>query len=85
MAAKFEAIPTLTRCRCSGFWITSHRRRLSVCEMWKLQGFVPDKILPVGSSRAMGQLAGNAMTVPVVTHVLNSVLPKLFPQLSEAD
>ena len=72
-----ELSPTLTRTRASGFWLTSKRRRMTASEQFKLQGFPIASIVPVESRRQMGQLAGNAMCVPVVTHLLNKVLPQM--------
>ena len=69
-----EVSPTLTHKRHYGFWITSRQRRMSPAEQFRLQGFPVNEIYALPS----GQLAGNAMTVPVVTHILNhSLLPHL--------
>ena len=62
--------------------MTSHRRRLFASEQFKMQGMDPDQLVAVVSSNLMGRLAGNAMSVPILVHLFNSVLPRLFPELA---
>ena len=72
-----EQSPALTRSRAMGFWITSKRRRMNAAEQFRCQGFPTDQVRPLGSRRKMGQLAGNAMSVPIVTHILDWLLPQI--------
>ena len=78
VSAEHEICPTLTYSRASGFWLTSHRRRMNTAEMWRLQGFPVEEITPLASARMMGQLAGNSMCVPILTHIFDYLLPCLF-------
>ena len=77
-SAEHEICPTLTYSRPSGFWLTSRRRRMNTTEMWRLQGFPIEEIKPLVSARQMGQLAGNSMCVPILTHIFDYLLPCLF-------
>ena len=72
-----EICPTLTVARSAGFWITSKRRRMNAAEQFRCQGFPTEDIVALSSRRAMGSLAGNAMCVPVLTHILDTLLPQL--------
>ena len=78
VSAEHEICPTLTYSRASGFWLTSRRRRMNTAEMWRLQGFPVEEITPLASARMMGQLAGNSMCVPILTHIFDYLLPCLF-------
>ena len=78
VSAEHEICPTLTYSRASGFWLTSRRRRMNTAEMWRLQGFPVEEITPLASARMMGQLAGNNMCVPILTHIFDYLLPCLF-------
>jgi site-specific DNA-cytosine methylase len=77
--------PTLTRTRAmqGGFYVTTHRRMLNTAELFRLQGFDPDRIFWKGlpkrtaggrkgkvTEREVRGMIGNAMTVPVVGRVL---------------
>ncbi len=53
-----------------GHWITSRNRRLSLAEMFRLQGMNPEKVIVDVSMRTLGQQIGNAMSVNVVERVL---------------
>ena len=50
---------------------------MNATEQFRCQGFPTEKIVALQSRRAMGNLAGNAMCVPVLTHILDSLLPQL--------
>ena len=69
--------PTITRSRGGngGFWVTSLGRRLSSTELLRLQGVQPEWLhwrgIPL---RSVGEMAGNAMTVPVLAAVLREAL-----------
>jgi site-specific DNA-cytosine methylase len=69
----WDICPTITRTRAGSldYWCTSLRRRLSVDELLRLQGiragFLDFAGIPL---RQVGMMAGNAMTVPVLAHVL---------------
>ena len=77
LSCEHEVCPTLTCARSSGFWITSHRRRMNAAEQFRCQGFPVEEIIPV-SRRKMGRLAGNAMSVPILTHIFDYLLPLLY-------
>ena len=83
VTAYHDFSPTLTRSRAAGFWLTSHRRRLTPAEQFRLMGFNPEDITPVKSGLCMGRLAGNAMAVPILEHLFEALVPQLFPQLSD--
>ena len=80
VTAYSDFTPTLTWSRGAGFWVSSHRRRLRADELFKLQGIDPSEVQPVGSALQMGRMAGNAMALPVVQHVFESLVPLLYPQ-----
>lgn len=75
--ATCEICPTLTHSRSAGFWITSKKRRMNAAEQFRCQGFPTEDIVALSSRRAMGSLAGNAMCVPVLTYILDSLLAQL--------
>ena len=69
--------PTITRARgsCQGFYLTSIARRLSVQELCKLQGLDPATVnFEDVPESAIGALAGNAMTIPVLAAVIREAL-----------
>ena len=69
----WDMCPTITRTRAGSqdYWCTSLRRRLSVEELLLLQGVRPGFLDFAGVPlRQVGMMAGNAMTVPVLAHVL---------------
>ena len=69
--------PTVTRARgsCQGFYLTSIARRLSVQELCKLQGLDPATVnFEDVPESAIGALAGNAMTIPVLAAVIREAL-----------
>eukprot|EP00959_Pyramimonas_sp_CCMP1952_P434775 9103873-Pyramimonas_sp.AAC.1 len=78
--AFFERSPTLIRRRPRGYWLTSHRRYMLPAEMFRLQGMDPGAIAPLSSVAGMGRLAGNSMALPVLVHIFEFLLPKLFPE-----
>ena len=82
MSTMLERNPTLTYSRPHGFWITSHRRRMTSAELFRLQGFPVGSIRPLRSQMQMGQLAGNSMSVPVLTHVFNYLMPLVKKELT---
>jgi site-specific DNA-cytosine methylase len=74
--------PTITKHRagCQGFYNTHLNRRLTLAEMIRLQGASPDRFRKVTkkiSSKAMGQICGNAMSLPLVQRILQSLLPSV--------
>ena len=77
LQGKLNCSPTVTRARALGFWVTIHNRRMSAVEQFRLQGFPVDEIVALQSRTNMGRLAGNCMSVPALTHMLDSLLPKL--------
>lgn len=74
--------PTITASRAAGlgYWSSKRRRPLSVQECMRLQG-VLESDFPgweqVISPRQMGHIAGNAMSVCVLTRIMRSVLVAL--------
>ena len=73
-----EISPTLTFSRGKGFWITSHRRRMHAHEALKLQGIPCDEIQAGISDNELRQLAGNAMTVPILVHIMDNLIPMVL-------
>ena len=74
--------PTITKHRggLRGFYITSLNRRLSVSEMIRLQGASPERFMAALDDighKAMGEICGNAMSPPVLTRILQSLLPSV--------
>ena len=69
--------PTITRTRggSADFYLISQAFRLNFLHYFKLQGLDPDTI-DMGGIRdsQLGQLAGNAMTIPVLAAVLRAAL-----------
>ena len=69
--------PTITRTRGQNrsYYLTSIKRRLSAFELCRLQGVEPFACNWHGIPHsAIGSLAGNAMTVPVLAHVIRAAL-----------
>jgi DNA-cytosine methyltransferase len=69
--------PTITRTRGQNrsYYLTSIKRRLSAFELCRLQGVEPCACNWHGiPPSAIGSLAGNAMTVPVLAHVIRAAL-----------
>ena len=69
--------PTITKSRggAEDFWLTSLGRRLSAQELLRIQGFDPSHMDLSGlTSRQLGMMAGNAMTLPVLAEVLKNAL-----------
>lgn len=72
-----DICPTITRSRggTASYWISSLGRRLSPTELLRLQGFEPHQMrLHRLSPQAIGRMAGNAMTLPVLATVLKWAL-----------
>ena len=61
------------RARPYGYYLTNKRRRMTLAEMSRLQGFPPLKSAVV-SRIQLGQMLGNTMTVDVVKEVLREGL-----------
>lgn len=74
---KIGVAPTLTatRCRSHGYFSTSLMRPLSTTEMMRLQGADPNKLDMDGTSHAaLGHMAGNAMSINVLSAVIRQAL-----------
>ena len=72
-----DLCPTITKTRCSSrdFYITSQRRRLSMGEFLRLQGFVKEDFnFGDVREREVGEMVGNAMSLPVLAAVLKEGL-----------
>jgi len=72
-----DICPTITRTRGQNrsYYLTSIKRRLSAFELCRLQGVEPHTCSWHGIPHsAIGSLAGNAMTVPVLAHVIRAAL-----------
>ena len=65
--------PCITRSRCYGHWLLHRQRRMTPCEMLRLQGVDPTTFRQTVSDRALGQQVGNAMSVNVVERLLYEV------------
>ena len=74
---QWEVSPTLTRSRSARYWVTRRRRQMNTTEQFRCQGFPTEHITALQSRRAMGNLAGNAMCVPVLTHSIDALLLQL--------
>ena len=69
--------PAITKSRAAGqdFWLMSAGRRLTVLELLRMQGFLKTDVNLEGlSERQIGEMVGNAMSVPVLTAVLREGL-----------
>ena len=53
---------------------------MTAAEQFRVQGFPMKKIKSLASRTQMGQLAGNAMCVPVLTHILDAILPAVLEE-----
>jgi site-specific DNA-cytosine methylase len=72
-----DLCPAITKSRAAGrdFWLMSAGRRLTVGELLRLQGFTAaDLNLEGVSERQVGEMVGNAMSVPVLSAVLREGL-----------
>ena len=69
-----EVCPALTESRARGYWLTSRNRRMTSSEEFRVQGFPVDQIKALASRGQIGKLAGGAMSVPVVSYILESLL-----------
>lgn len=74
----YECCPCLTRTRTGdcAFWSVKRRRALTLGEMMRLQGVSPDYFEgweTCISSRAMGNIIGNAMTQSVVERIVRQI------------
>jgi len=69
-----DTSPCLTRSRYRGHWLLHKGRRMTLREMARLQGIDLGKLNMVVTKSEMGQLIGNAMTVPVVGAVIEQAL-----------
>ena len=70
-----QATKTITRTRGGqgGPWLSTHGRRTNVNELLKIQGFYPSEIdwQTAGlSTKAIGELIGNSIPVPMIGHIL---------------
>ena len=66
--------PCITRSRNRGHWITSRNRRMTISEMFRLQGMDPSKFTASIPESTLGQQIGNAMSVNVVERIIVQVL-----------
>jgi len=72
-----DICPAITKSRAAGrdFWLMSASRRLTIDELLRLQGFSPGDLNLEGvSERQVGEMVGNAMSVPVLSAVLQEGL-----------
>jgi DNA-cytosine methyltransferase len=72
-----KVCPTITKARGgrADFYLISTACRLSILDMVRLQGLEPHRLQLDGvSSPEVGQLAGNAMTIPVLAAILRATL-----------
>jgi len=69
--------PAITKTRAAGrdFWLMSAARRLTIRELLRLQGFSEQDLYLDGLSESkVGEMVGNAMSVPVLSAVLQEGL-----------
>ena len=66
--------PCLTRSRYKGHWLTHRKRRMTIEEMFRLQGMDHSTFTVATSSTSLGQQIGNAMSVNVLERLLHSAL-----------
>ena len=72
-----DLCPAITKSRAAGrdFWLMSAARRLTILELLRLQGFSSSDLDLHGvSERQVGAMVGNAMSVPVLSAVLQEGL-----------
>ena len=69
-----ERSPCLLKSRALGYFLTIRGRRMTLNEMWRLQGFVPFSISSISKAAVAGML-GNTLTKTVVVRLLLSLLP----------
>jgi site-specific DNA-cytosine methylase len=85
---QYERVPTLTRSRAgmsAGFYLTAWNRCLTSSEILRLQGF-PTTLKRAGATdRQIRQMAGNAMSVPVLARVMGMVLMAAANYITEDD
>ena len=62
--------PCITRSRNHGHWLTNRNRRMTINEMFRLQGMDPTQFQVATSKSVLGQHIGNAMSVNVIERVL---------------
>ena len=53
---------------------------MTAAEQFRVQGFPMKKIKSLASRTQMGHLAGNAMCVPVLTHILDAISPAVLEE-----
>lgn len=78
-----DQLKCLTRGRVHGFWITNRGRRMTVRDLMKAQGIMPDTIVMHDrvSDYQYGQMAGNTMYGNVLKAVFGQVFKALgWPQ-----
>ena len=68
--------PCITRSRHRGHWLTKQNRRMTIHEMFRLQGMDHSTFHRTGTSKNMGEQIGNSMSV--------NVLERLFYQIFQS-
>lgn len=63
-----------TRGSARAFWLLQYGRAMSIRELLRCQGFVPELIRFVGTDTQMGARIGNAFTCTVLKALLESAL-----------
>ena len=71
-----ELSPTLTRARAGqhGCYLSAWKRMMTLRDLMKLQGFPLTVSRGRATERQLGQMLGNAMTVPVLARIQHMVL-----------
>lgn len=69
-----ERTPCITRSRYKGHWVTRHERRLTLLEMFRLQGMDHTKVTPRVHPHELGKQNGNSMSVNVVEVLVRAAL-----------
>ena len=57
-------------------------RKLTPRECFNIQGFPEDYILPKISDNKLYSLAGNAVSIPIITLIINKICETIFEDLS---
>ena len=64
------------------YFLWDIRRKLSVLEAKRLQGFPDDFIMPVSDAQAYKQL-GNSVSVPIITMIMRNMVDTYEKEISK--
>lgn len=89
-----DHFPTITagRAKGCGWWLLPHRRKVTIEELYLLQGFDPNRIMAAAEragvcKTALGMMVGNAMSLPILERLLPPALARIgiFPSKRVSD